>query len=242
MVAATAREGLEASASASAARTSASDKAVRQLEWGADTLQALEVCIEKGYISARWICFLETIRNSALKRLIFNFNLKKAKHINTVIKRTSGGATCGVEGVSGAICASGIVTILNCVHGGVAGKRVFDFGAGCGLFLFIASAMGALNAGGTELRSNIHSYGTIFEAVKRKLPGIDPSSVNIWFQGIEAMKTLEQADVIWDFWDGHSAEDRNITTTLVSKSTSAMFFACTNARGESIEGVLHDLN
>ena len=56
------------------------------------------------------------------------------------------------------------------------------------------------------------------------------------------MKTLEQADVIWDFWDGHSAEDRNITTTLVSKSTSAMFFACTNARGESIEGVRHDLN
>ncbi len=129
---------------------------------GADTLQALEVCIEKGYISTRCICFLEKIRNSALKRFIFNLNLKKAKHINSVIKRTSSGATCGVEGVSGAICESGIVTILNLVPGGIAGKRVFDFGAGYGLFLFIAFAMGALSAGGTELLSNIHSYGTIF--------------------------------------------------------------------------------
>ena len=70
-----ASEELEASASAADAHdTFSSDNAVRQLEWGADTLQALEVCIEKGYISARRICVLETIWNSALKRLIFNFN------------------------------------------------------------------------------------------------------------------------------------------------------------------------
>ena len=70
-----ASEELEASASAADAHdTFSSDNAVRQLEWGADTLQALEVCIEKGYISARRICVLETVWNSALKRLIFNFN------------------------------------------------------------------------------------------------------------------------------------------------------------------------
>jgi hypothetical protein len=131
-VAATAKEGLVASASASAARNFSSDKAFRQLKSGADTIQALEVCIEKGYISTRSMCLLGKICNTALNRCIFNSNLKKVRHINNIIKRISDSATSGVEGVSGSIGERGIVTLFNCVPGGVAGKSVFDLGLDLG--------------------------------------------------------------------------------------------------------------
>ena len=112
-MAVTASEALEASDSGADAQTFSSDEEVRKLERGSSTLQALQVCIEKGYISTKSLCFL----NSAINHFIIMLTVKKIENIITAIKRVSGGATCCVEGVSGSICASGIVKTFNCIPG-----------------------------------------------------------------------------------------------------------------------------
>ena len=160
--------------------------------------------------------------------------------INTVNKVSGGGATLNQVGMSGSISASGIVEIdKRCP---VKGMNVYDLGAGCGIFLMIANVLGAAAATGSELPENMSISALVFEAALKQLPEINRLAVNINYINILDLKNLLQAQYIFSFWNGHDIKVRNHSITLVATCSTAVFFVCTTARGESPERVLSMLN
>jgi len=160
--------------------------------------------------------------------------------INMVNKVSGGGATLNQVGMSGSISASGIVEIdKRCP---VKGMNVYDLGAGCGIFLMIANVLGAAAATGSELPENMSISALVFEAALKQLPEINRLAVNINYTNILDLKNLLQAQYIFSFWNGHDIKVRNHSITLVATCSTAVFFVCTTARGESPERVLSMLN
>ena len=128
---------------------------------------------------------------------------------------------------------------------GVANKVFVDFGSGDGFAVFAAVLLGASRGIGFELPANVglrHICESV-EATMVKDGLIQRNVASFVWSDIAALDRLDEGPhFVFAFWTGMHADTRNAIITLVRGCTSCETLALTNAKDETVERLLVELN
>ena len=160
------------------------------------------------------------------------------------IKTLSDGTSACREGFHGSLRPASMRKVLSAGFG-VANKVFVDFGSGDGFAVFAAVLLGASRGIGFELPANV-GLRHICDSVEATLvqDGLIRSNVAsfVW-SDVEALNRLDGGPhFVFAFWTGMHADTRAAIIALVRGCTSCETLAVTNAKDETVERLLVELN
>jgi serine/threonine protein kinase len=168
----------------------------------------------------------------------------RVEELSRTIKTLSDGTSACVEGVHGSLRPTSLIEVLS-AGCGVANKNFVDFGSGDGYAVFASVLMGASRAIGIELPAN-EGLHNICNSVGERLVAdglMKPNLVRFFLNDIETLRRLEGAPhFVFAFWNGMSAQTRTAIISLVRGCPTCETLAVTNAKDETVDRLLVELN